>query len=172
MAMNAPYYLSQVLAGNPQSVHIMATDSSLKFFSPLALELLNRRKRWEPKSDEGVEHVVLARDADLVIIMPASADILARVAAGRASDSLSLLVLATRAPVFFVPAMNSLMWESKVVQRNCGWIRELGHHIISPKMGVSLSSDVEESGAMADFNFVEKFIGNDLLSNGLTHRLP
>ena len=82
-----------------------------------------------------VEHIALAQMADMVLVAPATANFLAKAAAGMADDMLTTLVLATKAPIFVAPAMNSAMYENIATQRNMALLREQGWHIIEPATG-------------------------------------
>jgi phosphopantothenoylcysteine decarboxylase/phosphopantothenate--cysteine ligase len=104
------------------------------------------------RRDAGVrkmEHIDLAQSANLLLVAPASANILGKVASGIADDLLSTVIMATRAPVVFAPAMNDQMWTNPIVQRNVAWLRELGYGLIEPESG-SLACGTEGPGRLAD----------------------
>lgn len=90
-----------------------------------------------------VPHMHLA-DADLVLIMPASANTLSKLAVGACSDLLSLVVAATEAPVVLVPSMNPRMWSKPAIRRNVDQLRRDGHYVVEPGLGVTLSSGQTE----------------------------
>lgn len=85
--------------------------------------------------DGGVPHIDAARTADVYVIAPATADLLARLAAGAADDAVTLLALTCRCPVLVCPAMNDAMWTSAIVQANVTRLRERGMHLLGPVVG-------------------------------------
>ena len=87
------------------------------------------------QAGHALDHIHLARAAELVIVAPATADFMARAATGRGNDLLSASLLATTAPVLFVPAMNDRMWAHGQTQRNVAHLRELGYQVIDPDVG-------------------------------------
>lgn len=127
-------------------VHVIMTANACRFVAPLTFETLSaqpcitdtfdRPERWE------VEHVALARKADLFLIAPATANIMAKMAAGIADDMLSTTVLATRAPVLLAPAMNTGMWENPATRRNLQTLLERGVLTIGPEGGLLACGDV------------------------------
>ena len=89
-----------------------------------------------------IEHISLARKADLVLIAPATANIIGKIANGIADNLLTTTVMATRAPVLIAPAMNENMYRNKIVQRNIKNLKNLGYKFIGPKMGKLACGDV------------------------------
>ena len=126
-------------------VYVILTKNACQFVSPLTFETLSnhpavtdtfaRPETWE------VEHVALAKRADLFVIAPATANILAKMACGIADDMLSTTVLATRAPVLVAPAMNTGMWENAATQRNVETLKQRGVHFIGPDGGYLACGD-------------------------------
>lgn len=120
-------------------VRIIMTKHACEFITPLTLETLSanpvvcdtfeRARTWE------VEHIALAQRANLFLIAPATANIMAKMAAGLADDMLSTTVLATRAPVLLAPAMNTAMWENAVTQENRRTLERRGAHFVGPDEG-------------------------------------
>ena len=120
-------------------VHVIMTEHACEFVRPLTFETLTnepvvtdmfrRDKPWE------VEHVSLAKLADLFIIAPATANIMAKTAAGIADDMLSTTILAARCPMLFAPAMNSAMWLNPVTQRNLSLLKDMGIGFVGPASG-------------------------------------
>ncbi len=88
----------------------------------------------EPQSDE-IAHVSLAEFAELIAVVPATANLLGKVAAGICDDFVTTIICAGRGPVLVAPAMNWRMWENPIVQRNCQTLAELGYHIVAPEIG-------------------------------------
>lgn len=124
-------------------VTVVPTPSSLNFVGKATWEALSGRKVttevWE--SVEEVRHVSLAEEADAILIAPATADLIARIAAGRADDLLTNLVLAATAPIFIVPAMHTAMWENAATQANVALLRTRGFRVMEPATGALTSGD-------------------------------
>lgn len=97
--------------------------------NPVVTEMFEEPKQWN------VEHIALAERADLFMVCPATANIIGKVAAGIADDFLSTTIMATTAPVMFVPAMNDNMYKNPVTQRNISYLSSLGYHFIEPDTG-------------------------------------
>ncbi len=120
-------------------VDVVMTEAATRFVTPLTMRSLSRRPvyvdMFEPGSELAEEHVELARRADAVVVAPATATTIARLAHGLASDMVSLTVLATRAPVLVAPAMDSQMYENAATQANLATLRERGMIIVGPAEG-------------------------------------
>lgn len=126
-------------------VYVIMTKNACEFVSPLTFETLSnhpvvtdtfkRPDTWE------VEHVALAKRAELFIIAPATANIMAKMACGIADDMLSTTVLATRAPILLAPAMNTGMWENIATKENADTLRRRGVHFIGPEGGYLACGD-------------------------------
>ena len=118
-------------------VTVVPTPSSLNFVGRTTWEALSGRPvRTEVWEDAGsVSHVSLGDKADLLIIAPATADLIARVASGRADDLLTTTVLATSAPILFVPAMHPAMWLNAATQENVETLRRRGYIVMEPEVG-------------------------------------
>ena len=120
-------------------VFVVMTQNACRFVAPLTFETLSghpvavdtfdRPQTWE------VEHIALAKRADLFLIAPATANIMGKMASGIADDMLSTTVMATRAPVLVAPAMNTGMWENAAVQQNVKTLRARGVEIVAPVSG-------------------------------------
>ena len=134
-------------------VYGIMTKNACEFVAPLTIETLTnhpvatdtfaRPETWE------VEHVTLAKRAELFVIAPATANILAKMAGGIADDMLSTTLLATRAPVLAAPAMNTGMWEHPATQENVRVLRERGVHFIGPEGGFLACGD-QGAGRMSE----------------------
>jgi phosphopantothenoylcysteine decarboxylase / phosphopantothenate---cysteine ligase len=105
-------------------VRVVMTEAATRFIAPLTLQTLSGGPvgldLFDPGSEAEIGHIQLADEADVVVVTPATADAIARIAAGMANDLLTAVVLATRAPVLLAPAMNVNMWENPLVQANLG----------------------------------------------------
>ena len=123
-------------------MYVAATQASLDFVGRSTWEGITSRPVVVDIAGEGrAEHVELARDADLIIVVPATANSLARLVAGFADDMVSLTVLASNAPVVLAPAMHSNMWLAPATQANVRTLRERGVHVIEPTSGALGSGD-------------------------------
>ncbi len=140
-------------------VEVIMTESATKFITPLTLRSLTNRPvvtdMFELASEFSIEHVALAEAADIVVIAPATANIIAKLAAGIADDMLGCTVLATEAPVVVAPAMNVNMFQNSITQDNLAKLRDRGFTIVDPEYG-RLASGKMGLGRLAD---VEKIIG-------------
>jgi phosphopantothenoylcysteine decarboxylase/phosphopantothenate--cysteine ligase len=120
-------------------VEVVMTEAATKFITPLTLRNITHRPvvtdMFELSSEWSVEHVALAEAADVVVIAPATANTIARLAAGIADDMLATVVLATKAPVIIAPAMNDLMYSNKVTQENTAKLKARGFSFIEPEYG-------------------------------------
>lgn len=128
-----------------QEVQCILTDSAREFVSPLVLETLSGRPVRSALfgSDvSGTEHIELARWADLIVIAPASANTLAKLALGLADDLLSTVVLASKAPLLVAPAMNVVMWENPIVQQHVKTLSQRGVSFIAPAEGILACGEV------------------------------
>ena len=131
--------LLRLLQKQGMDVYVVMTKHATQFVAPLTFETLSghpvaldtfeRPATWE------VEHIALAKRADLFLIAPATANIIGKMANGIADDMLSTTVMATKAPVMIAPAMNTGMWENPATQHNIETLKERGVHIVSPATG-------------------------------------
>lgn len=127
------------------AVRVIMTENAARFVTPLTFETMSnhpvvtdtfeRPETWE------VAHVALAKAADVFVIAPATANILAKMAAGLADDMLSTTVLATKAPVLVAPAMNTAMWSAPVTQKNCAELLSRGVRFVGPEGGFLACGD-------------------------------
>jgi len=120
-------------------VQVVITRGAEHFVTPTSLQAVSgrpvRNDLWDPQAEASMGHIELARWADLILIAPATADLLSRLAAGRADDLLTTLRLASRAPVLLAPAMNVAMWEHPATQRNVARLHDDGAEFIGPDSG-------------------------------------
>jgi len=121
------------------SVTCVLTEGGQQFVTPMALAALSENKVYtslfDLKDEVEMGHIQLSREADLVVVCPATADLLAKMAAGIADDLATTLILATDKPVLTVPAMNVKMWEHAATQRNADWLRQAGVGVMDPDEG-------------------------------------
>lgn len=148
--------LARLLTNQGHRVRCILTEAGGRFITPLTLSSLTGEPCYGANPDMGewranpiVEHIELARWAELVAVVPATANILGRTANGLATDLLSTVLLATRAPVLWAPAMNTGMWEHPAVQANLARLRGFGHAVVNPGEGI-LACGEEGAGKLAD----------------------
>ena len=120
-------------------VTCVLTKGGQQFVTPMALAALSENKVYtslfDLKDEVEMGHIQLSRQADLVVVCPATADLLAKMAAGIADDLATTLILATDKPVVTVPAMNVRMWEHSATRRNAEWLRQAGVTVMEPDEG-------------------------------------
>jgi phosphopantothenoylcysteine decarboxylase/phosphopantothenate--cysteine ligase len=140
------------------SVQVIMTRAAQEFVRPLTFAALSGQKvitemfgegNAEPNVDSAVEHIAVAQEIDALLIVPATADTLAKLAQGIANDFLSTLYLATTAPVIIAPAMNVNMWEHPATRGNLDTLRSRGVHVVEPGAGY-LACGMVGSGRLAD----------------------
>lgn len=133
------------------SVTAIMTADAQEFITVLTLQTLTRNpvvtSLYDEKQSWRPGHIQLADSADLLLIAPATANVLAKLAAGLAGDALTAIALATRAPILHAPAMNGHMWEHPATQRNVETLRAWGHHFIGPDEGM-LACGYEGTGRL------------------------
>ncbi|MFC2067955.1 bifunctional phosphopantothenoylcysteine decarboxylase/phosphopantothenate--cysteine ligase CoaBC [Chloroflexota bacterium] len=127
-------------------VSVVMTESATKFIGPLTLRSVTRQPvitdLFTAYLESGIEHIALAEAADVVVIAPATANIIAKLAVGIADDMLSCTVLATRAPVIIAPAMNDNMFQNPITQNNVAKLKARGFTIVEPAYGHLASGKV------------------------------
>ncbi|WP_057179286.1 MULTISPECIES: bifunctional phosphopantothenoylcysteine decarboxylase/phosphopantothenate--cysteine ligase CoaBC [Colwellia] len=127
-------------------VRVVMTDGAKAFITPLTLQVVSGNHVSDSLLDSQAElamgHIELAKWADLIVIAPATADIIARIAAGMANDLLATLCLATSAPIAIAPAMNQQMWHAKATQANINTLKQWGLHIWGPGAGEQACGDI------------------------------
>jgi phosphopantothenoylcysteine decarboxylase/phosphopantothenate--cysteine ligase len=133
-------YLIRELIRLGAQVRVVMTSSALKFVSPLLMQALSgnevRTELFDAQAERAMGHIELARWADYLIIAPASANAIAKMAQGIADDLLSTLYLVAEIPVFICPAMNQSMWKHSATQANCGLLKKRGAIFIGPEEGL------------------------------------
>ena len=120
-------------------VQVVMTKAAQRFVSPMTFQAVSghpaRSDLWDSTAEAAMGHIELARWAQIVLIAPASADFIARMAGGRADDLLSTLCIATEAPVMLAPSMNRVMWANKATQANVATLVSRGIRILGPASG-------------------------------------
>jgi len=151
--------LLRLLTKQGIEVQVVMTAASQQFVTPLTFQALSGKpvlsSLWDAASGDGMEHIHLSRDADLMLVAPASADFLAKLAHGRADDLLSTLCLARTCALAVAPAMNREMWAAAATQRNLEQLRADGVSVLGPAAGeqacgeVGLGRMLEPAGILA-----------------------
>ena len=143
--------LTSLLVKKGHNVHVVMTESARRFITPLTLQTLSKHPVTTDVFDEQEGwcpgHIELADRADLLLIAPASAAALARLACGLADDAITCIALATRAPVVIAPAMNGKMWSHPATVQNTETLRTRGVHFIGPDEGL-LACGYEGAGRL------------------------
>ena len=152
--------LLRLLQKRGMDVFVVMTKNACEFVSPLTFETLSghpvavdtfkRPETWE------VEHIALAKRADLFLIVPATANIIGKMANGIADDMLSTTVMATRAPIMIAPAMNTGMWENPAVQENIRLLQSRGVQVVSPATGYLACGD-SGAGKLEDVQVIAQY---------------
>ena len=135
------------------NVHVIMTKNATEFVSPLTFQTLSANQvvtdTFQAPEYWNVEHVALAKRAEIFVIAPATANIMAKMACGIADDMLSTTVLATKAPVLLAPAMNTGMWTAAATQANLKTLQERGIQFVGPDSGILACGD-EGAGRMSE----------------------
>ncbi len=140
-------------------VTVVPTPSSLNFVGSATWEALSGRKVTTEvfESVEEVRHVSLAKKPNVIIIAPATADLIARITAGRADDLLTNVILASSSPVLIVPAMHPEMWNDAATQANVKTLRSRGYRVMDPDTGALTSGDVGQGRFPETSRILEEF---------------
>src|SRR5271154_1613243 len=135
-------------------VRVVLTSAAQHFVTPLAVGALTGERAYtdlfDPQSEFDVSHVRMARDTDLIVVAPATADLIARMAHGLADDLATAILLATDKPILIAPAMNPHMWEAKPTQRNLMQLTADGVRLIGPNSGEMAERGEAGTGRMAE----------------------
>lgn len=131
--------LARLLIGQNAAVQVVMTEAATRFISAATMQALSGRPvysdLWDTRIDNGMAHIDLSREADLIVVAPASADFLAKLAHGLCDDLLSTLCVARDCPLLVAPAMNRQMWEHPATRRNVAQLRQDGIVVLGPDSG-------------------------------------
>jgi phosphopantothenoylcysteine decarboxylase / phosphopantothenate---cysteine ligase len=160
-------WLARLLTKAGAKVDAVLTRSATEFVSTITFEALTGRPAHAGLFEPGraLDHIKLAKSADAIVVAPATADFLARAAAGQADDLLTAVLLATKAPVLLVPAMNDHMWSHSQTQRNAVHLRELGYQLLNPEEGMLAAGEGEGPGRMPEPETIFAHVGRVLENN-------
>lgn len=153
--------IAHTLYKNGYNVDVIMSKNATEFITPLTFERLTNNKCITDTFDRNfryeVEHIAIAKKADIVIIAPATANIIGKLANGIADDMLSTTVMACKCPVFIAPAMNTNMYENPIVQDNIAKLKKFGYKFIEPQSGMLACGDVGK-GKMEDPSVIVQYI--------------
>lgn len=131
--------LVRLLGKAGAEAQVVMTEAAMRFVTPVTFQALSGRPvwsdLWDPRMANNMAHIDLSRDADAVLVAPASADLMAKLAQGMADDLLTTLCLARDCPLLLAPAMNRQMWENPATRRNAAQLREDGVTLLGPDAG-------------------------------------
>jgi phosphopantothenoylcysteine decarboxylase/phosphopantothenate--cysteine ligase len=162
------------LRKNQAEIKTIITKSAKEFVTPLSITSLSQGKVYEdlfnPENEAEMDHISLSRWADLIVVVPATANTLSKLSNGTCDDLASTVILASNKKIFLVPAMNVRMWEHPSNQKNINNLREYGYKIIGPEIG-DMACGEYGSGKMTEpseiFKYVENYFKQLKKNNGL-----
>jgi phosphopantothenoylcysteine decarboxylase/phosphopantothenate--cysteine ligase len=150
-------------------VQVVLTAGAREFVTPMTFQAVSGREvrsdLWDPEAEKAMSHIELARWADFVIIAPATADFLARLATGQADDLLTTLCLATDRPIAVAPAMNRLMWSNPATQANVATLKARGVHVWGPGEGDQACGETG-AGRMLEPTQLAGFVAGSIAPTG------
>jgi phosphopantothenoylcysteine decarboxylase/phosphopantothenate--cysteine ligase len=150
-------------------VQVVLTAGAREFVTPMTFQAVSgrdvRSDLWDPEAEKAMSHIELARWADFVIIAPATADFLARLATGQADDLLTTLCLATDRPIAVAPAMNRLMWSNPATQANVATLKARGVHVWGPGEGDQACGETG-AGRMLEPTQLAGFVAGSIAPTG------
>jgi len=165
--------LTRLLIKNDCDVQVVMTESACHFITPLTFQALSGKEvltsLWKNNTNNGMSHIELSRNYDLIIIAPASANFLAKLTHGLADDLLSSLCLARTCPIAVAPAMNVHMWNNEATQRNVSQLKKDGVLFFGPDSGEQACGDIG-LGRMMDAEEIFESIQNHLTPKILNNK--
>jgi phosphopantothenoylcysteine decarboxylase/phosphopantothenate--cysteine ligase len=151
------------LMGAGAEVQVVMTSAATRFVTPMTFQALSGKPvfvdMWDARMANSMAHIELSRAADAILVAPATADFLARIAQGQADDLLSTLVLARNIPLLVAPAMNRQMWEHPATRRNIETLRQDGVICLGPEAGAQACGEEGEGRMLAPEILLESLIG-------------
>lgn len=149
-------------------VRVVMTEGAQRFITPLTLQAVSgwpvRTDLWDEHAESAMGHIELARWADLIVIAPATANLIARLASGSADDLLGTLCLASQAPLFLAPAMNQQMWANPATRANCARLRERGITLLGPDAGDQACGEVGPGRMLEPLDIAMRLTGGRALA--------
>jgi phosphopantothenoylcysteine decarboxylase/phosphopantothenate--cysteine ligase len=153
------------LAKEEAMVSVVMTGSAVEFVTPLTFAALSgndvHTTMFGAGKDDSMAHISIGRDADVLLVAPATANVIARLAGGMADDLLTTTILATRAKVLICPAMNSRMYSHPATRRNLQTLKDLGYLIIDPESGMMACKE-EGEGRLAEWDTVKEHLAKSI----------
>ena len=150
------------------NVNVIMTKSATEFVTPLSFQSLSQNyvvcDMFEDPKTWDVEHISLAKRADVFLIAPATANVIGKIANGIADDMLTTTVMATKAKVLIAPAMNTNMYENPILQRHINTLKELGYNFVEPESGRLACGDTGKGKLASPETIVDEVV--KLLSKG------
>ena len=158
----AQFVLELRSGGHVREVRVVMSPSAAQFVTPVAMRAISGAPvlagLFDADAPLPVGHVQISEDADVMIVMPATANILGKVANGLADDAVSASIMASACPVVFVPNMNERMWRRAAVQRNVRTLVRDGYHVVPPVVGTVVSTGRSALGGMPDADSLLKAV--------------
>lgn len=154
--------LLRLLVKNGADVQVAMTDAAMRFVTPLTFQALSGHpvftSQWDERMPNGMAHIDLSRQADCILVAPATADFLARSAHGQADDLLTTMVLARDCPLLVAPAMNRQMWENPATRRNVAQLLADGVQVFGPACGEQACGEVGAGRMLEPEEILEEVI--------------
>jgi len=137
------------------NVYVAMSEAATKFVAPLTFQSISSNlvttSLYDTMGNPDINHISLAQDADLFVVAPATANIIGKIANGIADDIVSTSIIATKAPVLLVPAMNTAMYENPIVQANIEKLKTFGYKFMEPEVGtMAMKSEKAGTGRLPD----------------------
>ncbi|MEX3581403.1 MAG: bifunctional phosphopantothenoylcysteine decarboxylase/phosphopantothenate--cysteine ligase CoaBC [Burkholderia sp.] len=165
--------LTRLLTKAGATVQIVMTEAATQFITPVTMQALSGRpvytSQWDARVDNNMAHINLSREADAILIAPASTDFIAKFAHGFADDLLSTLCIARDCPLLVVPAMNRQMWQNPATQRNAAQLRADGISVLGPDSGAQACGEVGD-GRMLEPAAIYEAIVSHFRPKRLAHK--
>ena len=155
--------LIRILKKDNIKVQVVLTKGGAEFVTPLSVSALSEEKVYQKlfslKNETEMGHIQLSRENDLILVAPASANIIAHAAAGIANDLATTILLAANKPILFAPSMNVEMWNNPITQKNVKFLKDNNYNFIGPEPG-DLACGEEGDGRMSEPKTIYKYIGS------------
>jgi phosphopantothenoylcysteine decarboxylase/phosphopantothenate--cysteine ligase len=153
-------------------VHVVMTKEAKQLISPLVFESLSGNRvhldMFEAVEEWQINHISLAQKASLVVVAPATANVIAKIACGICDDLLSCVICATKAPVLICPAMNEGMYKNRIVQANIKKLAALGYKFVEPRVGALACGSVG-LGCLAQVENIVKAVKKEAVNRTVIH---
>jgi phosphopantothenoylcysteine decarboxylase/phosphopantothenate--cysteine ligase len=160
--------LASLLVKRNYAVHVIMTTAATKFITPMTLQAISQNPvhvdMFDSSGSWEISHIALARRADLILVAPATADFIARMAAGMADDLLTVTILAATAPVMLAPAMNVEMYAKPIQQEKIAYLKKFGYRFIEPESG-RMACGTEGQGRLAGPDVIVDAVEQAFLAN-------